>query len=116
MPSAGGAWLRSRDSGCVPAVIHFGPPDRILAQGAGDTHLASGDVFYDIMCTVTWNVEFTEEFFVWWSELGERAQDAIGVKVHMLQGRGPLLGFPHSSGVVTSRHAHLRQLREEGLI
>lgn len=63
------------------------------------------------MCAVTWEVEFADEFFVWWSGLSAGAQDAVGAKVQLLEWRGPSLGFPHSSGVVTSRHPHLRELR-----
>ena len=82
-----------------------------FTQGAVHADLALRDVFYDIMCTVTWDVEFTDEFFVWWSGLTRAVQDALGAKVYLLERRGPALGFPHSSKVVTSRHAHLRELR-----
>ena len=90
---------------CGVAGVH------ILTQGAVHADLALRDVFYDIMCAVTWDVEFTDEFFVWWSGLAEGAQDAVDAKVQLLERRGPSLGFPHSSSVVTSRHAHLRELR-----
>lgn len=96
---------------------------RSLGQGV-ISDLALRDVFHDIMCTVTWDVEFTDEFFSWWSGLPEGAQDAVGAKVQLLERRGPSLAFPHSSSIVTSDHAHLRalydehlrELREEGLI
>ena len=73
--------------------------------------LALRDVFYDIMCRLTWDVEFTDEFFAWWSGLAEGAQEAVDAKVQLLELRGPALGFPHSSLVVSSRYAHLRELR-----
>ena len=74
-------------------------------------YLAPRNAFYDIMCVVTWAVEFTDEFSVWWSGLARAAQDALGAKVFLLEWRGPALGFPHSSKVVTSRHPHMRELR-----
>jgi len=90
---------------CGVAGVH------IFTQGAVNADLALRDVFHDIMCAVTWDVEFTDEFFVWWSGLARAVQDALGAKVYLLEWRGPALGFPHSSKVVTSRHAHLRELR-----
>jgi hypothetical protein len=41
----------------------------------------------------------------------EGAQDAIDRVVGLLEKRGPQLGHPFSSGVITSRHAHMRELR-----
>jgi hypothetical protein len=60
---------------------------------------------------VSWEVEFTDEFGVWWDALSEGAQDAVDRVVGLLEARGPQLGHPHSSGVKTSRHSHMRELR-----
>lgn len=60
---------------------------------------------------MSWDVEFTDEFGAWWDTLAESAQDAVDRVVGLLEARGPQLGHPHSSGVVTSRHPHLRELR-----
>lgn len=60
---------------------------------------------------MAWDVEFTDEFGVWWDTLTEGAQDEIDRVVGLLEGRGPQLGYPYSSGVTTSRHAHMRELR-----
>jgi hypothetical protein len=58
-----------------------------------------------------WEVEFTDEFGVWWDSLSEAAQDAVDRVVGLLEARGPQLGHPQSSGITTSRHAHMRELR-----
>ena len=60
---------------------------------------------------MAWDVEFTDEFGVWWDTLTEGAQDDIDRVVGLLEERGPQLGYPYSSGVTTSRHAHMRELR-----
>ena len=38
-------------------------------------------------------------------------QESINYSVLLLADRGPNLGFPHSSGIATSKHAHMRELR-----
>jgi hypothetical protein len=58
-----------------------------------------------------WEVEYTDEFGVWWAGLSEVEQDAVDVVVRILEERGPHLGYPYSSDVVSSRHGHMRELR-----
>lgn len=60
---------------------------------------------------MAWSVEFTEEFEQWWKSLNEGEQDDIAATVGLLEDKGPLLPFPHSSGVESSRHSHMRELR-----
>ena len=61
---------------------------------------------------MTWEVEFTNEFGVWWSgHLSEPEQDEIAAMVGLLEQRGPQLPFPYSSGIVSSRHTQMRELR-----
>jgi hypothetical protein len=60
---------------------------------------------------LTWGVEFTDEFHAWWSELNEGEQDAVGDGVELLKAEGPMLVYPHSSGITTSRHPRMRELR-----
>jgi hypothetical protein len=60
---------------------------------------------------MAWDVEYTDEFEVWWASLSEPAQDEVDQSVHLLQARGPTLPFPHSSDVQRSRHGRLRELR-----
>jgi hypothetical protein len=38
-------------------------------------------------------------------------QDAVDRMVRLLEARGATLGFPHSSGIVTSTYSHMRELR-----
>jgi hypothetical protein len=60
---------------------------------------------------VAWEVEYTDEFGGWWANLTETQQDRVAATVRLLAARGPLLLFPHSSGVKGSRHEHMRELR-----
>jgi hypothetical protein len=58
-----------------------------------------------------WEIEYTDEIGAWWSELSDAEQESIDASVRLLEEKGPNLGFPHSSGIAGSRHAHLRELR-----
>ena len=60
-----------------------------------------------------WDVEFTDEFGAWWNALSEAEQEALDASVHLLEERGPALGFPHSSGLMASKHGHMRELRTQ---
>jgi hypothetical protein len=60
---------------------------------------------------MTWIVEATDEFSVWFLELGAGVQDDIDRVVGLLEAKGPQLPFPFSSGITGSRHGHLRELR-----
>jgi hypothetical protein len=62
---------------------------------------------------MTWEVEYTDEFEEWWKSLDEDEQESITASVGLLEARGPQLGFPHSSGVESSKHAHMRELRTQ---
>jgi hypothetical protein len=56
-------------------------------------------------------VEFSDEFGEWWNSLTAAGQKSVDFTVRLLQAIGPVLKMPHSSGVETSRHAHMRELR-----
>ena len=45
--------------------------------------------------------------------MSEAEQEALDASVRLLEERGPALGFPHSSGINGSRHAHMRELRTQ---
>jgi hypothetical protein len=60
---------------------------------------------------MTWKVEFSDEFGEWWDGLTAAEQKSVDFTVRLLQALGPVLKMPHSSGVETSRHAHMRELR-----
>ncbi len=60
-----------------------------------------------------WEVEYTNEFEAWWVLLSEAEQVSIAASVQLLETRGPNLGHPHSSGINSSRHSHMRELRTQ---
>jgi hypothetical protein len=60
-----------------------------------------------------WDVEFTDEFGRWWESLSEDEQESVAASVGLLEDCGPMLGYPHSSGVRASRHGHMRELRTQ---
>ncbi|WP_293913623.1 type II toxin-antitoxin system RelE/ParE family toxin [Deinococcus sp.] len=60
---------------------------------------------------MTWTAEYTDELGSWWATLTEAEQESVDASVRLLEARGPQLGFPHSSGIHGSRHAHMRELR-----
>jgi len=59
----------------------------------------------------TFQVEHTNEFGDWWTELTESEQEDVAAVVELLIEHGPGLPFPYSSGVARSRHSHMRELR-----
>lgn len=62
---------------------------------------------------MAWEVEFTDEFEVWWNSLSEGEQESVAATVGLLEERGTTLGFPHSSGIKGSGHEHMRELRTQ---
>lgn len=60
-----------------------------------------------------WDVEYTDEFGDWWAGLSEKEQESVAASVRLLEERGPMLGFPHSSAINGSRHGHMRELRTQ---
>ena len=60
---------------------------------------------------MTWIVEYTDQFDEWWESLSEDEQDSIAATVGVLEERGPTLQHPISSGLESSRHSHMRELR-----
>ena len=60
---------------------------------------------------MTWIVEYTDQFDEWWESLSEDEQDSVAATVGVLEERGPTLQHPTSSGIESSRHSHMRELR-----
>lgn len=58
-----------------------------------------------------WEVEYTDEFGQWWDGVDEPEQISVAASVGLLETLGPTLPFPHSSGIESSRHSHMRELR-----
>jgi hypothetical protein len=60
---------------------------------------------------MTYKVEYTDEFGDWWNSLSENEQDDVAATVELLEDKGPALPFPYSSGIESSKHSHMRELR-----
>ncbi|MBW1891646.1 MAG: type II toxin-antitoxin system RelE/ParE family toxin [Deltaproteobacteria bacterium] len=60
---------------------------------------------------MSYDVEYTDEFEAWWNSLSESEQDDVAATIMLLEDKGPTLPFPYSSGIESSRHGHMRELR-----
>jgi len=60
---------------------------------------------------VSWDIEYTDQFGGWWNSLSVNEQESVRASVVLLEDYGPKLRSPHSSGIATSKHAHMRELR-----
>ena len=60
---------------------------------------------------MAWDVEYTDVFGQWWETLTEAEQESVAATVGLLEEEGPHLAFPYSSGIESSRHGHMRELR-----
>jgi len=56
-------------------------------------------------------IDHTEDFEKWWHELNEAEQTDVAAIIEVLEEKGPLLGFPYSSGIEQSKYTHMRELR-----
>jgi hypothetical protein len=55
-------------------------------------------------------VEFTDEFNVWWESLNEEEQDDIAAIVGVLEEYGPGLRRPYSGIIKGSKHQNMKEL------
>ena len=60
------------------------------------------------------NVEYTDQFEVWWDGLSPLDQDAIAAAVEELEESGPGLRRPLVGSIRTSRHANMKELIPPG--
>jgi len=60
-----------------------------------------------------WEVEYTDEFGAWWQGLSEAEQVSVFASVGLLEMHGPQLAHPHGSGIASSRHSRMRELRAQ---
>ena len=60
---------------------------------------------------MTWEVEYTDEFEGWWTNLSEEEQVSVDAYVLLLEDKGPQLRYPYCSGISGSKHSHMRELR-----
>ncbi|MBI5726134.1 MAG: hypothetical protein HZA50_19395 [Planctomycetes bacterium] len=57
-----------------------------------------------------WEVEFTDEFDLWWDTLSLTEQAAIEAGIQLLERLGPLLSRPYADTVKGSRHSNMKEL------
>ena len=60
---------------------------------------------------LVWEIEYTDEFEVWWDMLNPVEQDRIAAGVELLAAGGPGLGRPTVDTITNSRHANMKELR-----
>ena len=67
---------------------------------------------------MAWEVEFTDQFEEWWSDLSEDQQEAFEAAVQLLREHGPSLGRPVVDTIKGSRHRNMKELRvsQDGLL
>ena len=58
-----------------------------------------------------WEVEYTDEFALWWDTLSREEQAAIDRAVNVLLREGPALGRPLVDTIKRSRQAKMKELR-----
>jgi hypothetical protein len=58
-----------------------------------------------------WEVEFTDEFGLWWDGLTAGEQDSANFGVRLLQEFGPALRRPHADTLEGSEYPNMRELR-----
>ena len=58
-----------------------------------------------------WEVEYTDEFLEWWNGITTGEQDSVSNSVRLLIEYGVNLRHPKTSGIQSSRHRHMRELR-----
>lgn len=63
---------------------------------------------------MAWDIEYTDEFEVWWAGLTVSEQRALVAAVEYLELHGPGLGRPFVDIVKGSRHANMKELRPPG--
>ncbi len=60
-----------------------------------------------------WEVEYTDEFGVWWNQLDANEQEAIAASVELLRELGPNLPRPHADTLKGLRHSNMKELRTQ---
>jgi hypothetical protein len=60
-----------------------------------------------------WEVEFTDEFGLWWNSLDDEEQESLAASVELLRQIGPMLPRPHADTVNGSKHFNMKELRTQ---
>ena len=58
-----------------------------------------------------WEVKGTAVFDGWFEGLSEPEREDVIAVIDLLKVRGPHLGMPYSTRIVSSRHSHMRELQ-----
>lgn len=58
-----------------------------------------------------WEVEITDQFVEWWTDLTIEQQGAIGARIDLLAQDGPSLGRPAVERILSSRRHNMKELR-----
>jgi hypothetical protein len=60
-----------------------------------------------------WEVEYTDEFGLWWETLSAAEQVSVEASVQLLEQLGPQLARPHADTVKGSRYSNMKELRSQ---
>lgn len=60
-----------------------------------------------------WEVEFTDEFEMWWETLDDDEQASVEASVSLLERFGPALPRPHADTIAGSKHSNMKELRTQ---
>jgi hypothetical protein len=60
---------------------------------------------------MAWDVEFPDEFELWWNSLTADEQDSVAFGVGLLQAKGPALARPYADTVYQSAYVNMKELR-----
>jgi hypothetical protein len=60
---------------------------------------------------MAWDVEFPDEFELWWNSLTADEQDSVAFGVGLLQAKGPTLARPYADTVYQSAYVNMKELR-----
>ena len=61
-----------------------------------------------------WEVEYTDTFGAWWTDLAAEQQERLTAAVELLEQGGPALGRPLVDTLKGSRHPNMKELRPRG--
>lgn len=62
---------------------------------------------------MAWEVEYTDQFEIWWTSLTDDEQADVSASVELLELHGPQLGRPHVDTIKGSRHPNMKELRTQ---
>ena len=60
---------------------------------------------------MAYEVEFVDEFELWWDALPGSVQESVGRSIRLLEEVGPRLGRPHVDTLKGSKNPHMKELR-----